>query len=84
MFPSYSGARQNKAKVYRQVKRTLDAAGIEIPRSGGRTLRNTFAIQEIRSGIDTPVLTQKLGLALERSTETYILAEKASENPADQ
>jgi integrase len=83
VFPSDNGARQHQTTVYRQVKATLRAAGIEIPRSGGRTLRNTFAIQEIRNGTKTPVLTKKLGLALERSTETYIQAEKARENPTD-
>jgi len=83
VFPSDTGARQHQATVYRQVKSTLRVAGIEIPRSGGRTLRNTFAIQEIRSGTETPELTKKLGLALERSTETYIQAERARENPTD-
>lgn len=83
VFPNEVGARQHQATVYRQVKATLHKAGIEIPRSGGRTLRNTFAKLEIRSGTESAELTQKLGLALERSTETYFLAEKAHEDSSD-
>jgi site-specific recombinase XerD len=76
LFPAnLNGDALDKATVYRQVKATFTRAQIQIHRSGGRTLRNTFAVQEIKSGIEPAVLTSQLGLALERSTETYALAE---------
>ena len=55
------------------VLRFLDH--IEAQRSNSATTRNCRR---------AAILTQKLGLALERSTETYVLAEKARENPTDQ
>ena len=72
VFPAdLNGATLNKATVYRQVRATFERAGISVSRSGGRTLRNTFAVQELRSGATKTELTEYLGLALERSTETY-------------
>ncbi|MCU6502005.1 tyrosine-type recombinase/integrase [Rugamonas sp. A1-17] len=73
-FPSYNGSPLDQATVYRHVKATLRAAKIELPRSGGRTLRNTFAVQELKQGTQKPELTKQLGLALERSTDTYEMA----------
>lgn len=76
VFPSNTGAPLDQATVYRHVKATLRAAKLEIPRSGGRTLRNTFAVQELKQGTQKTELTKHLGLALERSTDTYELAGK--------
>lgn len=75
-FPAnFRGEPLNKATVYRQVKATLERAGIDVARSGGRTLRNTFAVQELdQRSIEE--LTQQLGLALPRSTEIYVNAKK--------
>jgi integrase/recombinase XerD len=75
-FPAnYRGDPLNKATVYRQVKATLARAGIDVARSGGRTLRNTFAVQELDSS-SIMELTEQLGLALPRSTELYVNAKK--------
>lgn len=73
VFPAdLHGNRLNKATVYRQVKATFQRAGIEVVRSGGRTLRNTFAVTEFRRDGATPThLMEYLGLALERSTDEY-------------
>jgi len=71
-FPSPSGKRLDASSVYLQVKATLASAKINITRSGGRTLRNTYAVQEIALGTEKATLSKQLGLALERSTQTYI------------
>ncbi len=76
LFPaSLEGQSLDKATVYRQVNATFKRAGIAVMRTGGRTLRNTFAAQELKSGSTTQELTQHLGLALERSVQTYVIAE---------
>lgn len=75
VFPAnMMGGRLDQATVYRQVAATFRRAGITLPRSGGRTLRNTFATQELKNGLSAAELTKLLGLALERSSETYVIA----------
>jgi integrase/recombinase XerD len=75
LFPANLRAEKlDKATVYRQVKATFVRAGMTMARSGGRTLRNTFAVQELKNGTTDQELTQHLGLALEISTKTYINA----------
>jgi hypothetical protein len=71
----------HKATVYRQVKATFERAGLAVPRAGGRTLRNTFASQQLRQGTPQSELTGALGLALERSAEAYKYAKVNPENP---
>ena len=84
VFPAdMRGAALNKATVYRQVRATFERAGIAVSRSGGRTLRNTFAVQELRNGATKAELTEYLGLALESSTETYNDTLKANPNRAE-
>lgn len=60
--------------LYRQVKATFERAGLEVDRAGGRTLRNTFAVQELQYGGTRSEVANYLGLALERSVETYEVA----------
>lgn len=75
VFPAnLRGDPLNKTTVYRQVKDSFVRAGLDVPRLGGRTLRNTFAVQELEMGASDAELTEHLGLALERSTKTYSLA----------
>lgn len=72
MFPANTrGEALDKATVYRQVKATFERAGIAVPRSGGRTLRNTFAVKGFREGTPASEMVERLGLALERSTQPY-------------
>ncbi|MGJ7917171.1 tyrosine-type recombinase/integrase [Massilia sp. LXY-6] len=71
-FPAnLEGEALHKATVYRQVKATFERAGLAVSRAGGRTLRNTFASQQLRQGTPQSELTTALGLALERSAEAY-------------
>jgi site-specific recombinase XerD len=72
VFPAnLEGEPLHKATVYRQVKATFERAGLAVSRAGGRTLRNTFASQQLRQGTPQSELTTVLGLALERSAEAY-------------
>jgi site-specific recombinase XerD len=82
-FPAnMEGEPLHKATVYRQVKATFERAGLAVPRAGGRTLRNTFASQQLRQGTPQSELTTTLGLALERSAEAYKYARVNGETPA--
>jgi integrase len=72
VFPAdLAGSAMSTATVYRQVRATFGRAGIAADHNGGRTLRNTFAVEELRSGRTRADLKRFLGLALERSTEIY-------------
>lgn len=76
VFPAnLRGDPLDKATVYRQVKATFTRAKLPITRSGGRTLRNSFAVQEL-DDVSIDELTEHLGLALPRSTEIYVNAKK--------
>lgn len=74
VFPGTNGQPLDKATVYRQIRKTFETAGIDLPRRGGRTLRNTFAVRELRSGVDTEEVIEKLGLFEPRSLEIYEIA----------
>jgi site-specific recombinase XerD len=83
LFPAnLEGEPLHKATVYRQVKATFERAGLAVSRAGGRTLRNTFATQQLRQGTPQSELTTALGLALERSAEAYKYAKVNEETPA--
>lgn len=83
VFPAnLEGEPLHKATVYRQVKATFGRAGLAVPRAGGRTLRNTFASQQLRQGTPQSELTTVLGLALERSAEAYKYAKVNEETSA--
>ena len=48
VFPGNDqGKPMSKVTLWRQVKETFARAGIDVNRSGGRTLRNTFAAQKL-------------------------------------
>lgn len=75
VFPgNLEGKPVPRLTVYRQVKATFERAGLDVDRAGGRTLRNTFAVQELRLGGTVSEVKDYLGLALERSVQTYELA----------
>lgn len=77
VFPAnLAGEPLHKATVYRQTRATFERAGIGVPRAGGRTLRNSFAVQQLEQGVSRSELTTALGLALERSTEAYRYARR--------
>lgn len=78
LFPSFLNKDKPMAKimVYQNVKATIKAAGIEVERMGGRTLRNSFAATEIKKGTSIELLQQYLGHHERRSTEKYLEAKK--------
>jgi len=74
VFPAnLTGARMTRKTVYVQMRATFERAGMSLDRSGGRTLRNTFAKRQLENGASADELKDVLGLALERSAADYIL-----------
>lgn len=75
LFPATltTDAPLHKATVYRHVKATLQRAGLEVPRMGGRTLRNSFAVRELGQGASIEQVKSFLGLYEQRSAEKYVV-----------
>lgn len=72
VFPAnLTGARMTRKTVYVQMRATFERAGLDLARSGGRTLRNTFAKRQLDQGTSAGELKDVLGLALERSAADY-------------
>ena len=80
-FPSHFDAKDSlfgekkpldAVSVYRQIANTFRRAGIEHIHTGGRNLRNTFAIRMLEQGASREDVQQSLGLALPRSVDRYI------------
>lgn len=72
VFPGdQTGKPMSKVTLWRQVKATFARADLDVNRTGGRTLRNTFAAQELKNGRTKSDVKKYLGLALERSAELY-------------
>jgi len=85
VFPaSLEGDTLHKATVYRQVRATFERAGVAVPRTGGRTLRNTFAARQWQQGATPDEMTAVLGLALERSAQAYRYARTNPEDGVEQ
>lgn len=82
LFPASlaTGKPLDKATVYRQVKKTFARAGLEMPRQGGRTLRNTFAVRELEQE-SVELVSELLGLERRRSTEYYLNAARRKAAP---
>jgi hypothetical protein len=53
------------------MRATFERAGMDLARSGGRTLRNTFGKRQLDNGASADELKDVLGLALERSAADY-------------
>ncbi len=74
VFPAnLAGNRLTRKTVYVQMRATFERAGLDLARSGGRTLRNTFARKQLDEGAKPEELKDVLGLALERSAADYKL-----------
>lgn len=83
VFPAnLTGARMTKKTVYMQMRATFERAGLNLARSGGRTLRNTFAKRQLDQGTSPDELKDILGLALERSANDYKLT-RVTPDPTD-
>ena len=82
LFPAtLHGGTLDKATVYRQVKATFARAGIDVQRLGGRTLRNSFAVRELKEGASIELVGEFMGHRKRKSTEHYLL-DVASKAPA--
>lgn len=74
LFPAtLDGGTLDKATVYRQVKATFERAGVAVPRLGGRTLRNSFAVRELQQGASIELVGEFMGHRKRKSTEHYLL-----------
>lgn len=74
LFPAtLGGGTLDKATVYRQVKATFVRAGIDVQRLGGRTLRNSFAVRELKEGASIELVGEFMGHRKRKSTEHYLL-----------
>jgi site-specific recombinase XerD len=74
LFPAtLNGGRLDKATVYRQVKASFTRAGIDAGRQGGRTLRNSFAVRELKAGESLELVGEFMGHRRRRSTEHYMI-----------
>lgn len=83
VFPAnVAGDKLTKKTVYVQIRATFERAGMDLARSGGRTLRNTFAKRQLDEGASAGELKDVLGLALERSAADYKLA-RVKPDPTD-
>ena len=83
VFPAnLSGNRLTRKTVYVQMRATFERAGLDLTRSGGRTLRNTFAKRQLDAGTKPEELKNVLGLALERSAADYKLT-RVKPDPED-
>lgn len=71
LFPSNGGRPLNPSNVYDAVKKTFSNANLDLPRQGGRTLRNTFGCTEFAQDQDVNIVKDKLGLAEDRSALAY-------------
>ncbi|MGZ9709260.1 tyrosine-type recombinase/integrase [Glaciimonas sp. GNP009] len=81
VFPaSLQGGMLNPATVYRNVKKTFAAANIDVMRKGGRTLRNAYAIRELKTEAIERV-GELLGHRQRRSTEYYVLQTTSDPKP---
>lgn len=67
----------DKSTVYRRIKAILVAAGVDVPRMGGRTLRNTYAAKALSDGASPELVEERLGLRESKSMERYLTASKA-------
>lgn len=76
LFPAtLQGGRLARATVYRQVKATFERAGIDPRHHGGRTLRNAFAVRELKAtGGNVELVGEFLGHRKRRAIEPYALA----------
>lgn len=89
LFANSRGEELHPATVYRQVAAVLEVAGVPktlIKRRGARTLRNSFAINELARGTSEVVVGEYLGHRSERSTKHYstLVRNKIREAETDQ
>lgn len=81
LFPMLQGKAMEKSGLYKIVKSTFARAGLDKPRMGGRTLRNTYAVREILESDSLETVNELLGHRVMKSTE---LIEKVAKHHSQQ
>ncbi|WP_298150982.1 site-specific integrase [Flavobacterium sp.] len=76
LFPGTGGEMLDAASIYRLCKKIFSSADILIPHEGGRTLRNTYAVNQLGLGVSPIIVKERLGLYEDRSMLTYLELEK--------
>lgn len=66
----------NSATAYRRISRIIENSKVTVEHTGGRVLRNSFAIFQIRSGMDKEEICEIMGIREERSLNIYIQTAK--------
>ncbi|NEX62160.1 tyrosine-type recombinase/integrase [Noviherbaspirillum galbum] len=74
LFPNNRGRRMDKTWIYRKTRETYERAGLDVPRKGGRTLRNSFAVSRLATGEVPETVSGQLGHRTARAMETYATA----------
>jgi integrase/recombinase XerD len=84
VFPADdAGTPLHKSTVYRQSRSALKEAEVAMSHVGGRTLRNGFAVAELRAGTPEETMRKRLGLARGLALESYLgAARRQSEGKA--
>jgi len=73
----------HKSTVYRQSRTAMKEAEVSMSHVGGRTLRNGFAVAELRAGTPEEAVRKRLGLARGLALESYLgAARRQRENKA--
>lgn len=73
VFPAdIDGNPLHKSTVYRQSRSALKEAEVAMSHVGGRTLRNGFAVAELRAGTPEETMRKRLGLAKGLALESYL------------
>jgi integrase/recombinase XerD len=73
VFPAdEAGNAVHKSTVYRQSRSALKEADVAMSHVGGRTMRNGFAVAELRAGTPEEALRKRLGLATGLALESYV------------
>ena len=81
VFPADdTGKALHKSTVYRQSRSALKDAEVAMSHVGGRTLRNGFAVAELRAGTPEETLRKRLGLARGLALESYLGAARRQRN----
>ena len=74
LFPGTKNGDQpmDHATAYRRIKKILEVADLNPLHLGGRTLRNSYAVEMITKGTNTKKLAAMLGLQEDKSLNRYI------------
>lgn len=73
LFPAdETGNALHKSTVYRQARTTLKDAEVSMSHVGGRTMRNGFAVAQLRAGTPEEAVRKRLGLVTGLALASYV------------